>query len=220
MKLFIIYLTAVCGLIHKFNILNRNTKLKSSLNILPSKTIAYYRLDINQKNEIAKSINTRFEFEPIYIDQNLTYYLCLTLVDYKLDNILDSKCQLFVYVKDKETNKYGQYILESTRYNNGLYINLETIMRSFYSNNSNYYAYISYYQNRLDINYYNNINYFDFIYENCTYYKNNNLIKSNMMFYPEYQHVSQLKYKNYMWYTADLIIYYKNDCNYTIIDVI
>jgi len=200
------------------NNINRNI-LKASINIQPFKTIAFYKLNTDQKKLISKSINKRFIIEPIHIDNNLTEYLGLTLFKYNTSdsNRLSYKCQLFVYVKDIETNLLGQYILESVEYKDGLYIDNECVLCSFYCNNSNYFSFISYHQHKYDIYYYNNYNYFDFIYENKTYYKNiNNDSISNIIRYPHSRYISQLNYKNMIWNEANLIIYYKNSFNYVI----
>ena len=203
-----------------YNKMKNKIKFYSTLNIQPLKTIAYYRLDIDKKNLITKSINDRFLIQPIYINDNITDYLGLTLFKYNTSetNILSYKCQLFVYVKDTLTDKCGQYILESVDYKHGLYIDLECVLCSFYINNTNYFSYISYYQNKYDIQFYNNYNYFDFIYDNGIYYKNinNNNILNNIIRYPQSKYISQLKYKDMIWSIADQIIYYKNSFNYVI----
>jgi hypothetical protein len=218
--LFILFIQ-MDAFINKYIHLNRNKnriKLKSSFNIQPYRTIAFYKLDSIQKTLISKSINDRFIMKPIYINDNITDYLGLTLFKYNTSQIdsISYKCQLFVYVKDTMTNLYGQYILESVEYKNGLYIEKNCVLCSFYSNNSNYYSHISYYQNIYDSSFFNNYNYFDFIYENETYYKNtkNSSILNNIIRYPMTIYISKLKYKDIIWLEADQIIYYKNSFNY------
>jgi hypothetical protein len=214
-NLFILFIQTY-SFINKILLNKSRIKLRSSLDIQPFKTIAFYKLNTDQKNLISKSIDNRFIIKPIHINNNVSEYLGLTLFKYNTSLIDSYKCQLFVYVKDTKTNLYGQYILESADYKNGLHIDKECIICSFYSNNTNYFCCFSYCQYIFDIHFFDNYNYIDFIYENETYYKNIRNISTfnSVIRYPMNQYISQLKYKDMYWQEADLIIYYKNSFNY------
>ena len=207
---FLLYFNISFGFISKNKLFYRDFSIKSLLNIQPFKTIAYYKLQPEQKNKIANLINNRFIMEPITTNnESPTFYLGITLTNYLNLN----KYQLFVDVKDIETNMYGQYIIESIEYKNN--IRQESILCSFYYNND-YYCHFSYYRDYYDTNH-NNHYYFDFIYENNTFYKNilNNTQFNNIIKKPNNVFISQLKYKNMSWYNADIILYYINSFTYT-----
>lgn len=217
MKLLFILISCINGfIINKY--IRFNTKLNSLLHIHPSKTIAYYLLNHENKQKINLILNNRFTIEPLYINNKINDYIGITLIKYNTtdNSTIIYKNQLFVYTKDNKTNKIGQYILESTEYNYGLFIAKESILCSFYSNNNNYTCMISYSQDILDIKYYSNYNYFDFIYENDKLYMNvkENTNINNLIYYPEYKYDSLLTYNNMYWKNSDMIIYYKNSFYY------
>ena len=190
------------------------------LNILPSKTVAFYKLNNDQANEISKLIDKNYKLEPLYLNTNISYYLGLTFYKYNTttNNNLTYACKLFVNVINIHTRLCGEYILESTEYKNGLYIDQYSIICSFYGNNLNYYCHISYLHDNLDISYYNNCNYYNYIVDDNILYINtdNDTILNNIARYPEYTYISQLKYKNMYWHEAELILYYKKGYNYII----
>ena len=197
-------------------------KLKSIIKsnllyIQPQKTVAYFRLNDNQLNQISTIINTRYKIEPIFINTNFSYYLGLTLYKYNttLNNNFIFTCKIFVYVQDIQNKLYGQYILESSEYSD-LYIDHKSVLCSFYGYNSNYNCCMSYLRNKLDYSFYNNYNYFDFMIENNIYYLNskNNTQLNNNIRCSKYIYISQLKYKDMYWDQADQIIYYDNNYVY------
>jgi len=197
-----------------YNEQNIYEQFKNKLEIYPFSTIIYYKLTDIQRDSIKQMIDDRFEMVETNIQVEPAYYLGLTLYKQKNVTHVDSYCKIFIYVKDKLLETYGQYILETTLYENGLHIDDNNLMCSFYSNNINYSAYVSYYQYYYDARYYTSYNYFDFIYENKQSYINTHRQSTNIIFFPEYHYMTQLKYKDMYWKKAEQIIYFKNSFNY------
>lgn len=219
--LFLLFLN-VNAFINKRIMIKRQTIKLNTIHIQPLKTIALYNITNEQKKQIKSHIDNRFTMEPVYLNDNIVDCIGLTLYKYNTstNSTLNYKCQVFAYVKDKHTNKKGQYILQSTEYNYGLNVEKDTVMCSFCGSNFNYTSMISYFQDIFDVSFYSNYNYFDFIYENNKMYMNlrNDAHLNNNIRYPEYKYMSYLKYNNMLWQKANLIIYYKNKFDYELID--
>ena len=221
MKLILIFLNIAVGFNLKYKY-RYNFRLRSSqcLTIQPLKTIALFKLNEEQVEQISTMIDNRFKLEPIYLDLNVSHYLGITVYKYNttMNKDFTYTCKLFVNVINIDTKLCGQYILESIDYKKGLFIDQHSIICSFYGSNPNYYCYLSYLQDPLDISYYNNYNYYNYIIDNDISYINldNDTQFNNIARFPEYTYISQLKYKNMYWSKADIILYYKNSYDYII----
>jgi len=177
------------------------------IRIKPLSSIIYYEMTNYKRLEIQEDINNRTNSRFV-INTN---YIHVSQYDY---NNNQSRCQIFVYVYDKETQLTGEYILESIEYN---VPRTESLICSFYENNRKFYTSFSYYQYAMDNGNYDANFDIKFIYQDEKYYKNYNPF-SKVSYVPSYSYNSELKYRNNYWKKANKITYYKNYINYYLID--
>jgi len=177
------------------------------IHIYPMSSIIYYEITNEKRLEMQEEINNKTDNRFI-INMN---YIYVSQYDY---NNNQSRCQIFVYVYDKETKLTGEYILESMDYD---VPRTESLICSFYEMNKRFYTSFSYYQYAMDTSNYNEELNINFIYYDDKFYRNYNPF-NKISYTPIYAYNSELKYKGIHWKKSDKITYYKNYINYYLID--